>query len=29
MPGKHVDFDESLEALQAVAMAEMIALYIP
>jgi len=29
MPGKHVDFGEPLEALQAVALAEMIASYIP
>jgi hypothetical protein len=29
MPGKHVDSDESLEALQAVAMAEMTVSHIP
>jgi hypothetical protein len=29
MPGKHVDSDESLEALQAVALAEMTVSYIP
>jgi hypothetical protein len=29
MPGKHVDSGESLEALRAVALAEMTVLYIP
>jgi hypothetical protein len=29
MPRKHVDFGESLEALQAAAMAEMTVSYIP
>jgi hypothetical protein len=29
MPQKHVDFGESLEALQAVALAKMTALHIP
>jgi len=29
MPGKHVDFGESLEALQPVALAEMTVFYIP
>ncbi len=29
MPEKHVDFGESLEALRAVALAEMTVSYIP
>jgi len=29
MPRKHVDFGESLEALRAVALAEMTVSYIP
>jgi hypothetical protein len=29
MPGKHVDFGESLKALRAVALVEMTVLYIP